>query len=58
MKERWLCLDCLSFQPLGIHGFCSRCNSNAVISEHTSNLSQAISIFDVDNVLRQSVRLD
>ena len=53
--ERFLCLDCLCVLPLTVHGRCSLCDSNAVVSEHTSNLSQAPSLFAVDNVLRQSV---
>ena len=34
MSEKWLCLDCLQFDTLYRDGNCSRCGSQAVVSEH------------------------
>jgi hypothetical protein len=34
MSELWECSDCLKVGPLDVHGHCSRCGSDAVISQH------------------------
>ncbi len=34
IKENFECLDCFVVAPLDHHGRCSRCLSDAVISEH------------------------
>ena len=38
MPEQFFCLDCLHSEPLDIHGRCSVCQSEAVVSAEAGHL--------------------
>jgi hypothetical protein len=42
MTEFWECSDCLKVGPLDVHGRCSRCGSESVLSQHTIELMREI----------------
>jgi hypothetical protein len=37
-KEQWFCLDCQQVGDLTLHGKCSTCNSDSVVSTEAQHL--------------------
>jgi hypothetical protein len=37
MPEQWFCLDCNILISLNMHGYCSRCGGNSVVSDQLEN---------------------